>query len=67
MAVIAWCPPIRGSLRVAEVCCDGYARNAIVHSGRLDANLQLLSKPYTQQNLTRKLRERLDSPAVGTM
>lgn len=43
------------------------ARDAIVHSGRLDANVQLLSKPYTQQNLARKLRERLDSPAVGRM
>ena len=38
----------------------GYTRNAIVHHGRLDANVHLLPKPYTQQQLARKLRELLD-------
>ena len=38
----------------------GYTRNAIVHHGRLDPGVQLLSKPYTQQNLARKFAERLD-------
>ena len=38
----------------------GYTRNAIVHGGRLDANVHLLNKPYTQQELARKLRELLD-------
>ena len=38
----------------------GYTRNAIVHHGRLDPGVQLLSKPYTQQNLARKFAEMLD-------
>ncbi len=39
----------------------GYTRNAIVHQGRLDAGVHLLNKPYTQQDLARKLRELLDA------
>jgi signal transduction histidine kinase/CheY-like chemotaxis protein len=35
----------------------GYTQNAIVHQGRLDANVHLLSKPYTQQDVARKVRE----------
>jgi two-component system NtrC family sensor kinase len=38
----------------------GYTRNAIIHHGRLDADVQLLSKPYTEQDLAMKLRELLD-------
>ena len=38
----------------------GYTRNAIVHHGRLDPDVQLLNKPYTQQDLLRKVRELLD-------
>ena len=38
----------------------GYTRNAIVHQGRLDADVQLLNKPYTQQDLARKVRDLLD-------
>jgi len=38
----------------------GYTRNAIVHQGRLDADVQLLNKPYTEQDLARKVREMLD-------
>ncbi len=38
----------------------GYTRNAIVHQGRLDADVQLLNKPYTEQDLARKLRDILD-------
>jgi signal transduction histidine kinase len=39
----------------------GYTRNAIVHQGRLDPNIHLLNKPYTQQDLARKVRELLDA------
>lgn len=42
----------------------GYTRNAIVHNGRLDAKVHLLNKPYTQQQLARKLRELLDAAAA---
>jgi signal transduction histidine kinase len=38
----------------------GYTRNAIVHQGRLDADVELLTKPYTQQDLARKVRGVLD-------
>jgi CheY-like chemotaxis protein len=33
----------------------GYTRNAIVHHGRLDPDVELLNKPYTQQDLARKI------------
>ena len=42
----------------------GYTRNAIVHQGRLDPDVQLLNKPFTQQDLARKLRELLDGAAT---
>jgi hypothetical protein len=38
----------------------GYTRNAIIHHGRLDANVNLLNKPYTQQDLARKIRQLLE-------
>ena len=38
----------------------GYARNAIVHHGRLDPGVELLPKPYTQPDLARRVREVLD-------
>jgi signal transduction histidine kinase/CheY-like chemotaxis protein len=41
----------------------GYARNAIVHNGQLDADVQFLPKPYTQQDLAQKLRAVLDAGA----
>ena len=44
----------------------GYTRNAIIHNGRLDADVQLLGKPYTQQDLARKLRELLDARETKT-
>ncbi|WP_395401337.1 response regulator [Pseudoduganella sp. UC29_106] len=39
---------------------SGYPRNAIVHGGRLDEGLELLSKPYQRDELARKLREVLE-------
>jgi CheY-like chemotaxis protein len=35
----------------------GYARNAIVHEGRLDPGVELLTKPFTQAALSEKLRD----------
>jgi two-component system NtrC family sensor kinase len=41
----------------------GYTRNAIIHQGRLDPDLELLTKPFTHEQLTRKIRQILDAPA----
>jgi signal transduction histidine kinase len=38
----------------------GYSRNAIVHQGRLDAGVQLLTKPFTFDQLAARIREALD-------
>ncbi len=38
----------------------GYTRNAIVHHGRLDAGLEMISKPFTFGELSAKLRLILD-------
>jgi PAS domain S-box-containing protein len=34
---------------------SGYTENAIVHQGRLDEGVQLLSKPYTRDELARRI------------
>ncbi len=36
---------------------SGYTENAIVHQGRLDPGVQLLSKPYRRADLERKIRD----------
>jgi PAS domain S-box-containing protein len=38
----------------------GYTRNAIVHEGRLDSDVALISKPFTYDQLAEKVREQLD-------
>ena len=39
---------------------SGYTENAIVHHGRLDPGVDLLSKPYTRSELATKVRQVLD-------
>jgi CheY-like chemotaxis protein len=38
----------------------GYARNAIVHHGRLDPGVELITKPYSYEMLAQKVRSILD-------
>jgi PAS domain S-box-containing protein len=42
---------------IAVLYTSGYTENAIVHGGRLDEGLELLSKPYSGDVLARKLRQ----------
>lgn len=46
--------------RIAVLFTSGYTENAIVHGGRLDEGVSLISKPYTRDALARKLRQLLD-------
>ena len=41
---------------------SGYAENAVVHQGRLDAHVRLLQKPFGVDDLARQVREALDGP-----
>ena len=43
----------------------GYARNAIVHHGRLDPGVELLPKPFAFDQLAARVREVLDKPTSG--
>ena len=41
---------------------SGYARDALVHAGRLDDGVNLIEKPFTPKALTEMVREVLDMP-----
>ena len=63
-------PSARNSIAVAGkvLFTTGYARNAIVHHGRLDPGVQLITKPFTFDDLAAKVRDVLDQEAssLGT-
>ena len=55
---------LRPGLRV--LFTTGYSRNAIVHHGRLDAGVQLISKPFTFEGLATRVRDILDAmPSIA--
>jgi signal transduction histidine kinase len=49
---------VRPDLKV--LFTTGYSRNAIVHQGRLDPGVNLITKPFTFEQLARRLRDVLD-------
>jgi CheY-like chemotaxis protein len=51
---------LRPALRV--LFTTGYARNAIIHHGRLDRGVQLIVKPFSFSELAAKVRDVLDAP-----
>jgi signal transduction histidine kinase len=62
--------------QLADECCrrrpelkvlfmTGYARNAIVHHGRLDPGVELILKPFTQADLAQKIRTILSASPAG--
>ena len=51
---------------IAVLYTSGYAQNAIVHGGRLDAGVELLPKPYTADVLASRVRAVLNDRAQQT-
>ena len=56
---------IHPNLRVLYT--SGYTENAIVHNGRLDTGVDLLSKPYNREQLAAKVRRVLDASRKENM
>jgi PAS domain S-box-containing protein len=53
--------------RLKVLFTSGYTQNAIVHGGRLDPGVELLSKPYSREQLAYKIRQILGvAPLVRT-
>ena len=52
---------------LAVLFTSGYTENAIVHGGRLDRGVELLSKPYTREALARKIRHVIANQAQQRM
>ena len=54
---------LRPEMKVLYV--SGYADDAIVHHGVLNAGMAFLQKPFTTESLARKIRYVLDGPALA--
>lgn len=54
---------VRPELKV--LFTTGYARDAIVHNGRLDPDVQLIGKPFTFSDLAARVRDILDESETG--
>ncbi|GLK80302.1 hybrid sensor histidine kinase/response regulator [Methylopila turkensis] len=53
--------------RLKVLFMSGYAEDVIVHQGRIDADVQLIEKPYRKEELSLRLRRLLDEspPPAG--
>jgi PAS domain S-box-containing protein len=51
---------LRRRPRLKVLFTSGYARNAIIHHGRLDPGVQFIAKPFTFTGLATKLRQVLE-------
>ncbi|MBW0446502.1 hybrid sensor histidine kinase/response regulator [bacterium M00.F.Ca.ET.228.01.1.1] len=51
--------------RLKVLFTSGYTQNAIVHGGRLDPGVELLSKPYSREQLAYKIRQILGVPPLA--
>jgi signal transduction histidine kinase/ActR/RegA family two-component response regulator len=60
-ALVAEARRLHNRLRV--IYTTGYTRNAIVHDGTLDPDVELLPKPFTATTLARKMREASEAMA----
>jgi signal transduction histidine kinase/DNA-binding response OmpR family regulator len=52
---------------LAVLFTSGYTQNAIMHDGRLDPGVELLSKPYGREQLARKVRHLLSGRAQAAL
>ncbi|WP_084238429.1 response regulator [Sphingomonas asaccharolytica] len=50
---------LQATLRVLYT--SGYTRNAIVHGGRLDPGVEMITKPFTFEALAQKVRDMIDT------
>jgi len=53
---------VRRAPGVRVLYMSGYTENAIAHHGRLDADAELLQKPFRRTDLARAVRKVLDNP-----
>jgi signal transduction histidine kinase/ActR/RegA family two-component response regulator len=53
---------LRANPKMKVLFTTGYTRDAIVHDGALDDDVELLSKPYAIEQLALKVRAVLDAP-----
>ena len=52
---------LRRRPRLKVLFTTGYARNAIVHQGRLDPGVEVIFKPFTYSDVSLKIRRVLDT------
>ena len=59
---LAECIVAREGLSPRTLYMSGYTREAVVHDGRLDADVEFLEKPFTRDGLLRAVRAVLEQP-----